>query len=105
MKNNTQVCAKLLPSRSHQRETQEWLEVSFDRGHKSRRDLLRGFGGEVEPDFREVIFGRVSYTEGERAANSFLPRSTILLVSKSLTRPAATSARPLSISAWSAAIS
>jgi toxin ParE1/3/4 len=42
---------------------------------------------------------------GERSADSFLPRAVIRSVSKSLTRPAATSANPLSMSALSAASS
>ena len=53
-----------------------------------------------EPDFGEVGLGGIGQAEGERPANSFLPRSMMRSASKSCTRPSARSARPLSMSAF-----
>ena len=53
------------------------LERGFNGGHVFRGDRLRGFAGERRPDVGEVGFGRVGQAEGERSANSFLPRSMI----------------------------
>lgn len=60
---------------------------------------LGRFDSQIRPDFGQVGFGGVRQTEGKRPANSFLPRSIILSMSKSATRPAVRSAMPLSISA------
>ena len=77
--------------------------ILFDPVDESRCCRLRGLDSDVEPDFGKVGFRRLGQAEGERSANSFLPRSTMRAVSKFLTWPAATSARPASISAFSAA--
>src|ERR1017187_2409251 len=70
----------------------------LDRFQEARSDHLRRFGGKVSPDLGQIGLSRLGQSEDERDANSFLPRSTICLVSKSFTRPAATSARPCSMS-------
>ncbi len=67
------------------------------------RCRLGTLDGDIGPDFGEIGLGRFGQAERERAANSFLPRAMIVCGSNSFTRPAATSARPLSISALSAA--
>ena len=79
------------------------LAILLDLVDEPRRRRLGGFDRNIEPDFGEVGFRRIGQAESERSANSFLPRSMIRAASKSFTRPAATSARPLSISAFSAA--
>ena len=105
MENHAQACAELLAPGPDQWRMQEWGEFRFDSFQKSRSDGLGRFGGDVIPDLGEIVLGCIGQSEDERDANSFLPRSTIFFVSKSLTRPAATSARPLSISALREAIS
>jgi hypothetical protein len=57
------------------------------------------------PRFGEIMLCRFRLTEGERPANSFLPRSMMRVASKSCTRPSARSVRPRSISAFNAASS
>ena len=86
-----------------ERKIPQRFAILFDPVDKARRSRLGGFDGDVKPDFGEVGFRRLGQAEGERSANSFLPRSTMRAASKSLTRPAATSASPASISAFSAA--
>lgn len=81
------------------------LAIGLDLVDEPRCGRLRGFGRNVKPDFGEVGFGCVGQAEGERSDSSFLPRAMILSASKSFTRPAATSANPLSISILSAASS
>lgn len=105
MEGDTQARGKLLARRADERREQQRGEFRLDGIDKERGDGFRCFGGDVRPNFRQIGLGRIRQSEDERAANSFLPRSTIFLVSKSVTRPAATSARPLSMSALSAASS
>jgi hypothetical protein len=91
--------------RCGKREMKQWLAIGLDLVDEPRCGRLRGFGRNVKPDFGEVGFGCVGQAEGERSDSSFLPRAMILSASKSFTRPAATSANPLSISILSAASS
>lgn len=105
MEGDTQAWGKLLAPRADERRVQQRGEFRLDGIDKARGDGSRCFGGDVRPNFRQIGLSRIRQSEDERAANSFLPRSTIFLASKSLTRPAATSARPLSMSALSAASS
>ena len=86
-----------------EREITQRLAILFDPVDEARCSGLGGFDGNVNPDFSKVGFRRFGQTEGERSANSFLPRSTMRAASKFLTRPAATSASPASMSALSAA--
>ena len=105
MKNHAHAFAKLVARGTDQRRMQERREFCFDGLQKARGDGLGRFCGDVSPDLGEIVLGCLGQSEDERDANSFLPRSTIFFVSKSLTRPAATSARPLSMSALREAIS
>lgn len=61
------------------------------------------FRRNVCPDFRKVGFGRVGEMEGQGLTDNFLPLAMIRFLSNGRTRPAAISANPLSISAFSAA--
>ena len=47
-------------------------------GKKPRGDSFGSFDSNVRPDFGQVGFGRIGQAEGERVANSFLPRAMIL---------------------------
>ncbi len=105
MEDHAQACAELLAPGAYERRVQQRREFCLDGVEKARGDGLRRFGGDVSPDFGEIALGRFGQSEDERVANSFLPRSTIFFASKSLTRPAATSARPLSMSDLRAASS
>lgn len=98
MEDHAQAWAELLAPGPYEGRVQQRREFCLDGFEKARGDGLRRFGGDVSPDFGEIALGRLGQSEDERVANSFLPRSTIFFVSKSLTRPAATSARPLSMS-------
>jgi hypothetical protein len=86
-------------------EMTQRLAIILDFIDQTVRSRFRGFDSNVEPDFGEVSLGRVGQAEGERSANSFLPRAIMRVASKSLTRPAATSASPASMSVFSAASS
>ena len=81
------------------------LERVLDLFDKTGRNRLVRLAGKVGPDFSEVGFRRLGQTERERLANSFLPRAITDAGSKSFTRPAATSASPLSMSDFSASSS
>src|ERR1700733_8836307 len=102
---DAQPSRKIFPRRRCKGEVKKPVAIVLDLVDEARRCCPRGFDGDVEPNFGKVGFRRVSYAEGERSDNSFLPRSTMRAASKSLTRPATTSARPASISALSAASS
>ena len=97
--------AKLFARRAGHRETTERLAIALDLVYEPVRCRFGSFDGDVKPDFGEVGFGRVGQAEGERSANSFLPLAMMRSASKSFTRPAATSAKPLSMSLLSAASS
>jgi hypothetical protein len=96
---------KLLPRGARKRKVAEWLACAPELVDQPGCRRLGRFQSDVRPDFSEVGFCGISQTEGERSAKSFLPRSMMRAVSKSLTRPAATSASPASISDFSAASS
>jgi hypothetical protein len=102
-KTDAQAGRKVVSRRGGKWKMKQRIAILLDPVYEPRRGRLGGFDGDVEPDFGEVGFRRVGQAEGERSANSFLPRSTMRAASKFLTRPAATSARPASISAFSAA--
>ena len=101
-KAHTQARCEILPRGGGKRKMQQWIAILFDPVDQARRCRLGSFAGDIEPDFGKVGFRRLGQAEGERSANSFLPRSTMRAASKSLTRPAATSARPASMSAFKA---
>jgi len=101
-KTDPQAGRETLPGRCGERKMPERFAIFFNAIDQARRCRLGGLAGNMEPNFSEVGFRRFGQTEGERAANSFLPRSTMRAASKSLTRPAATSARPASMSAFKA---
>src|SRR6185437_3181884 len=61
------------------------------------------FGRNVSPDFCKVGFRCVGEMEGQGLADNFLPLAVMRFLSNGRTRPAAMSANPLSISAFSAA--
>ena len=61
------------------------------------------FGRNVSPDFRKVGFRCVGEVEGQGLADNFLPLAMMRFLSNGRTRPAAISANPLSMSAFSAA--
>ncbi len=105
MEDHAQAWAELLAPGGYERRVQQRREFCLDGFEKVRGDGLRRLGGDVSPDFGKIALGRVGQSEDERVANSFLPRATIFFASKSSTRPAATSARPLSMSDLRAASS
>jgi len=105
MKRHAQSRRELVPSWLRQRKMPQRLKARLDRTDKPRSDRLRRFGRKRDPDFGEIGLRRLGQTERERAANSFLPRSTIRALSKSSTRPSARSVSPRSMSALSAASS
>ena len=102
---DAQARRKMLTRGRGERKMPQRLAIAFDLVNEPPCRRLGGFDGNVEPNLREVGFCRVGQAEGERSANSFLPRAMILSASKSFTRPAATSANPLSMSVLSAASS
>ena len=102
---NAQAWREIVARGPGQRKIPQRLAILFDPVDEARCSGIEGFDGDVEPDFSKVGFCRFGQTEGERSANSFLPRAMMFSVSKSFTRPSATSARPASISALSAASS
>jgi hypothetical protein len=102
-KADPQTGRKILSRRSGQRKTKQRVAIPLDLVDEARRGCLGSLDRNVEPDIGEIGLRRVGQAEGERFANSFLPRSTIRPASKFLTRPAATSVRPALISALSAA--
>ena len=104
-KTDAQAGRKVVSRRGGKWKMKQRIAILLDPVYEPRCGRLGGFDGDVEPDFGKVGFRRVGQAKGERSANSFLPRSTMRAASKSLTRPAATSARPASISALSAASS
>lgn len=61
------------------------------------------FGRNVSPDFRKVGFRCIGEVKGQGLADNFLPLAMMRFLSNLRTRPAAISANPLSISAFSAA--
>ena len=77
----------------------QWPVAFLDCLDEARRKVVRDFDGEIDLELRQVLFGAVGYSEGERLANNFFPRSMMRAASKSWTRPSATSAKSLSISA------
>ena len=102
---DTKPGRKIFAGRSGQGKVPERLAITLDLVDEPVRSRLRSFDGKVKPDFGEVGFCRLGQAEGERSANSFLPLAMMRSASKSFTRPAATSARPLSMSVLSAASS
>ena len=96
---------EVVARRPGERKPAHGIKRGFEFAEKMRGNGLRGFGGEISPNLGQVGFRRLGQTERERLSNSFLPRSMMRPASKSRTRPAATSASPLSISAFSAASS
>lgn len=96
---DAQVWCELFPRRAGKREMPQRFERRFDLADEADRDLLGCIESDPRPEFGEIGFCRVGYAECERAASNFRPRSMMLLASKSLTRPSARSAKPLSISA------
>ena len=102
---DSQAGGKMLALRAAQRKVQKGLKRAAEGMDKVGGDALRGFGGDRCPDFGEVGFRRLGQTEDERRVNSSLPRSMIRAGSKSATRPVATSASPLSMSALRASSS
>ena len=99
MKRDAKAGRELFAGSARQRKLPQRLEALLDRVDEARGDLFRRFSGERGPNFG----GCFGQTEGERPANSFLPRSMIRAASKSFTRPSARSVSPLSMSAFSAA--
>ena len=61
---------------------------------KPGSDRFPGFRGKIGPDFGEISFSGVGKTKNQGLANNFLPRAMIFFGSKSVTRPAAISAKP-----------
>jgi hypothetical protein len=102
-KTDTQPRRKILARGRSERKMPQRFAILLDPVDEPRGYRLGSLDGNIEPDFGEVGFRSVGQAEGERSANSFLPRSTMRAASKFLTRPAATSARPASISALRAA--
>jgi hypothetical protein len=102
-KTDTQPWREFLSRGAGKWKMKQRVAILFDLVDEARRYRLGALDGNIEPDFGEIGFRRLGRAEGERSANSFLPRSTMRAASKFLTRPAATSARPASISALSAA--
>lgn len=94
-----------LARRSGERKMPQRFQCRLDRGDEAGGDRLGGLGSEGGPDFGQIMLGCIRQTERERPANSFFPRSIIRAASNSSTRPSATSDRPRSISALSAASS
>ena len=94
-----------IPRRPGKRKIEQMREGRLNSAEQALRGRFRGFESDIGPDFCKIGFRRVGQAEAERAANSILPRATMPPASKSLTRPAATSAKPLSISNFSAASS
>lgn len=88
-----------------QRRLLERSKLFLYRFDEACRDGRRGFPCDVGPNPAEFRRGGFGQTESERAANSFLPRSAMSSASKSTSRPAVTSAKPLSMSVFSAASS
>lgn len=84
-------------------EGQNFFAGGLRLGNQAVRRVLAGILRYIGPDFRQVGFCVVG--QEERAANSFLPRSAMRCALNSWTRPAATSASPLSISCLSVASS
>lgn len=74
MESHAEPRRELGARRSRQRKIPKRLARCFDRLHEAGGGFGGGFGCEVEPDFGEVVFGRVGQVEGERSANNFLPR-------------------------------
>lgn len=105
VKNHAQARCQFFPGGSHQGKFLHLREAAGKIGDEARRYRLGSLQRQISPDFGKVGFRRFGQAEGERAANSFLPRSTMRSASKSATRPWATSASPRSISAFSAATS
>src|SRR5208282_1682104 len=87
-KTDAQAGRKVVSRRGGKWKMKQRIAILLDPVYEPRRGRLGGFDGDVEPDFGEVGFRRVGQAEGERSANSFLPRSTMRAASKSLTRPA-----------------
>lgn len=81
------------------------LEVGSERTDELAGGLLGRLRSDIGPDIGEVAFGALGQAERVRPANSCFPRSMMRAGSKSFTRPAATSSRPRSISAFRAASS
>lgn len=100
-----QAGCKMLALRAAQRKALKRLKRAAECMDEVGGYALRGFGGDRCPDFDEVGFRRLRQTEDERRVNSSLPRLMIRAGSKSPTRPAATSASPLSMSALRASSS
>src|SRR5574338_629881 len=99
LESHAQPLGELLTGRADSGMAAELLHLVVNPGQLLGGRGLGGFDGQIYPDFGEVGFSGVGQTEGERPANSFLPRSMILSMSKSVTRPAERSAIPLLMSA------
>jgi proteic killer suppression protein len=99
MEGHAQPWSELLTLRTGQRKETQRLARGLDRRDDARGDVDGRIGSNGEPDFGEVRLGGIGQAEGERLANSFLPRSMMRSASKSFTRPSARSVSPLSMSA------
>lgn len=102
---DAQVGGELMALRAGERKVLQAGKCRADFVEQARRRGFRTVVGDIGPDFGEVGFRRVSQAEVERSANSFLPLAIIFAASNFFTRPAATSARPLSMSAFNASSS
>ena len=92
---------QLLAQWPRAREDAQRLAGCLDVFDEPGRNRLTGLSSDIGPGLGQVCFCRGSQPEEERPANSLLPCSTMRETSKSSTRPAATSARPTSMSALS----
>src|SRR5574337_1519444 len=99
LESDAQPLGELLTGRADSGMAAELLHLVVNPGQLQSGRGLRDFDGQIRPDFGEIGFGGVGQAEEARPANNFLPRSMILSMSKSETRPADRSAMPLSISA------
>jgi hypothetical protein len=77
VKSHPQAGAEFFAPGAYQRRVQQDPEFDLYRDQKPRRRRFRGLGGDVGPDCRKVSLGRLGQAQGQRFANSFLPRSTI----------------------------
>lgn len=105
VESNAQIGRELMARRARKRKILQAGKDCVDFVEQARRRRFRTVVGDISPDFGKVGFRRVGQAEVERSANSFLPLAIIFAASNFFTRPAATSARPLSMSAFKASSS
>lgn len=99
-KGDAKARRKMVAPRPGKRMVAQRQEGRAQPPDKLCRGPLGGFGCDIGPNLREIGLRRFGQAERERPANAFFPRLTMRSTSKSRTRPAATSASPLSISAF-----